>query len=155
MIIIEDGKFIIDKDWQDPLVQVNNDKPNWDSLRNNLNLNYILKNESVIIKLYEEFQNYFPEEKKEYWKARWTNENNNLPPIKIEKFRKGNNKHLLLTILHEAHQFMKDVKIEDYAKKRWGLKSYHSNISRYLNSPDATDHPDLDKIIKILKPEQK
>lgn len=113
----------------------------------------VLKNESVILKLFEEFKDNFPEETKEVWKQRWNNRNDTLPSIKIDSFKYGNNKHLLLTILHEAHPFIRVDKIQDYTKIRWGLKSYHRDITIYLNDRDAKPHPELNKIKEILKPE--
>jgi hypothetical protein len=121
--------------------------------------NYVLKNESVILKLLEVYKkDYFPDEDKKVWKQRWINGNNTLPKIKIDNFKNGNNKHLLLTILNVAHPFMKVKKIEDYIKRRWGLKSYHSDISKYINNTlrnqKVTEHPEKENIIEILKPEQ-
>ena len=72
----------------------------------------------------------------------------------MEEFRNGNSKHLLLTILHEAHKLklMKVNKIADYAKIKWGLNSYHSDISKYLKYTEKP-HPEKEKIIEILKSE--
>ncbi len=118
---------------------------------------YILKHESVINRLFEEYGSYFIGETNEVWKQRWIDGNDTLIPITIDDFKKGNNKHLLLTILNEAAPFMKVVKIEDYIKRRWGLKSYHSNISKYINNslrdPKFIKHPETNKIKEILKPE--
>lgn len=116
--------------------------------------NYVLKNESVILKLFEEYGGYFPVETKEVWKKRWINGKKSLRKINVDNFKNGNNKHLLLTILYEAHPFMKVDKMEDYTKRRWGLKAYHSDISRYLNKRNKKPHPEKEKIITILKSEQ-
>jgi len=138
---------------------------------NMVNVSYVLKNESVILKLYEEYGDWFPGETKEIWGKRWINNKRSLPKINVDNFENGNNKHLLLTILHEAHLFMKVDKIEDYIKIRWGLKSYHRDISIYINnskykapfSPSQynldhsgyhPEHSEKKKIKEILKPEQ-
>jgi hypothetical protein len=133
--------------------------------------NYVLKNESVILKLFEEYGVYFPGETKEIWMKRWINSKKSLRKVNVDNFKNGNNKHLLLTILHEAHPFMNVDKIEDYVKIRWGLKSYHRDISIYINNTeykassnppeyslqDSNYHPDHSekkKIKEILKSEQ-
>jgi len=123
--------------------------------------NYVLKNESVILKLFEEYGIYFPDETKESWKQRWINGNDTLTAINIDTFKNGNNKHLILTILHEAHRprFLKVDNMAVYTKKRWGLSSYHSDLTKYLGFDKvkncyADPHPELKNITDILKLEQ-
>jgi len=115
---------------------------------------YVLTNESVILKLFEEYGSYFPSETKDIWKLRWIDGNDTLSRIEVDNFKVGNNKHLILTILHQAHflNLMKVDKIEDYTKRRWGLKYYHRDISIYLNDKDAKPHPETKRIKEILNP---
>jgi hypothetical protein len=123
----------------------------------NEEVNYVLKNESVIIKLFEEYKDYFPGETLASWKSRWIDNNDTLPGIKIDKFQFGNNKHLLLTILFTAFQMLQAKKKPDYIKRRWGLKSYSSDASKYirntLKDPEHICHSEKTKIEGILKSE--
>lgn len=111
---------------------------------------YVL-DESFVIKLYELYGDLFPGETKELWKKRWIDAGEELTPITLDKFKSGNNKHLLLTILHEAHPSMKVDKMQVYARQRWGLKSYPSDISKHINSLDEKAHPELSNIRELLK----
>lgn len=110
-------------------------------------------NESLVLKLFDKYGPEFPEETKESWRERWMDNNMNLSPIKISSFKKGNNKHLLITIIHEAHskQFMKVDNVERYVFSKWGLKSYPSDVTRHINKKDL--HPEAKNIREILKSE--
>lgn len=116
--------------------------------------NYVLKNESVIVKLFEKYGDSFPDEKRELWKRRWIDGSESLPPITKNEFKEGNNKHLILTMLYEFFPYLKVTNKESYIKKRWGLKSYPSDVSKYLTGKDArSPHHEKKNIIDILKPE--
>ena len=116
---------------------------------------YVLKNESVILKLFEEYRIYFPDETKESWKQRWVNGSESLPQITKNEFKEGNEKHLLLTILNEVFLFIKATPKESYIMKRWGLKSYHQDVSKYLTGKDKRPpHSETNRIRDIIKPEQ-
>ena len=125
---------------------------------NNELISFILKNESVIIKLFERYGSSFPSETKDLWKKRWINGNVSLPKINTDEFKIGNNKHLLLTILNEAFPFMNPTKKGEYIKTRWGLQSYSSEISKYIHNtlrdPKYKEHPEKENIRKILESEQ-
>jgi ribosomal protein L11 methylase PrmA len=113
---------------------------------------YVMKKQSAIIRLFEKYGSEFPEETLETWVERWQSDAKILKPVRIDKFEIGNNKHLLLTILHEADRFIKMPKIELYIKVKWGLKSYHSDVSRYVIN-GVSEHKETKIIRDILKPD--
>lgn len=127
------------------------------------NIKYVLKNESVIHKLFEEYGTYFPDETKESWKQRWVNGSESLSPITKNEFKEGNDKHLILTILNEVFKYLRTNDKYNYIKKRWGLISYSSEVSKYLNNSlaksDSTrkrigKHTGTKNLDDIIKPEQ-
>jgi hypothetical protein len=115
---------------------------------------YVLPRESAVVRLWEKFsESYFPTESLDCWKERWIDKPTSLPAIKIEeRFALNNSRHLLITILYEAYTYMTIYgKIDDYIKRRWGLKQYSSNASRYISN--RTKHQHMDLIKQILKSE--
>ncbi|MCJ7449518.1 MAG: hypothetical protein MUO72_17720 [Bacteroidales bacterium] len=113
---------------------------------------YVLKKESAIIGLFEKYGSEFPGETLPSWRERWMDNGKILKPIKIDKFKDGNNKHLLLTMLHEAHPDMKVNKIDEYIRWKWGLKSFTSDVSRYIKK-GVSIHNETKNLRKILKPD--
>jgi hypothetical protein len=114
---------------------------------------YVLPKESVIVRLWEEFaQGYFSKEQLTTWKERWIDDPLPMPGIIIEgRFASNNSRHLLLTILKESSPLKLDCNMDEYVERRWGLKQYSSNASRYVNH--KKEHYELKKVREILKSE--
>lgn len=116
----------------------------WD---NGLNDKYVLKKTSVIMLLYERYGTNFSEETAETWRDRWIQSRRILKPVNVDPFKPENNKHLILTILNIAAPYMKVERLDQYIRWKWGLKSYHSDISRYIKN--GYDHSET-KAIKLI-----
>ena len=114
---------------------------------------YIIKKESAITRLFEIYGEEFPGETLQMWQDRWMLNGNYHPPIKVDRFRHGNNRHLLLTILSIASEYMKVRDIELYVKWKFGLSSFHSAVSRHNIKNEYDKHPEADIIREILMPD--
>jgi hypothetical protein len=113
---------------------------------------YILK-ELVILTLFDEFGSEFPNETLDLWKKRWIGDESALPPLGIEgDYHRGNNKHLILTILHLCSPFptLADG-MNTYVHRKWGIKSYNSAVSRYVINNQENKHSAHKRICQILK----
>lgn len=111
---------------------------------------------SLVFGLFELYGDEFPGETEEYWFDRWINDPERLEPFNVEtRYSKDNNLHLILTILYAVHKIGLEVDIyEDYVFNRWGIKDYHTKISRYVENSknrDVIPHSEAKNIKALIR----
>lgn len=131
---------------------------NWLKKKDQVNsikrVEFILKRESTITRLFEKYGDSFPNETLAIWKQRWIDDPSMLKGIEVDNRCKiGNSRHLLITILSLVCGYANTRDMQGYVLRRWGIKDFYNNKHRYGGNDLSTKHPETQAIIQILKSE--
>lgn len=103
---------------------------------------YIFK-KSVILKLYEMYGHQFEDETEKMWMERFMDDENMVEPLKVPRYKYGNAKNLLYTILSIVYELKIIKRFDIYAKNKWGLAHGYRELKDYASHPLKNNIKDI------------